>query len=130
MLIRSARLIAAVVMTMTSSAVLAEPQPQQPKEPTISVNGTARVDRTPDYVDVSVGIVSEEKTASAAQAAASHTMEEAITAVRALKLPDQDLQTGTVELSPRYEQHRDYNEIPKVIGYSATLTIRVRTSDL
>jgi uncharacterized protein YggE len=121
---------AVLLVASTTFAAAQQPAPTQPKEPVISVNGTARVERTPDYVDVAVGVVADEKTASEAQGAANHTMESAIAAIKALSLPEQDLQTGSVELSPRYEQHQNYNEIPKVIGYQAVITIRVRTSDL
>jgi uncharacterized protein len=101
-----------------------------PKESTIASTGTARVERTPDYVDVMLGSVSIDKSAGAAHAAASKSMETAIAAIKALKLEGEDLQTGSVDLSPRYER-RDHNEeVPRIIGYQASVTLRVRTGDL
>ena len=105
---------------------------RQPNECTMSVNGTARVDRVPDFVDVSFAIVASDTTAAAVQTIANKSMEAAFAAVRALKLANQDLQTGTVELSPRYAKRADYSDDsqPPIIGYTATITVRVRTSDL
>lgn len=94
-------------------------------------SGTARVYRTPDYVDIGVGVVAQEPTASAAQASANAIMEKAIAAIKGLKLDGSELQTGSVNLNARYEE-RNYNpnEIPKIIGYRAEITMRIRTTDL
>lgn len=99
-------------------------------ETTISATGTGRVDRTPDFVDVSVGIESQDESAAGAQAHSETVMKAAIGAIGKLALAGQELQTGTVDLRPRYN-NRPYNdEPPKIIGYTATITIRVRTTDL
>ena len=102
-----------------------------PKESTISATRTARVEPTPDYVDVMVGAVAIEKTAGAANAAATKIMEAAVTAIKTLKLTAEDLQTGSVGLDPRYERKNNpEDDVPKIVGYVATVTLRVRTSDL
>jgi uncharacterized protein YggE len=103
------------------------------KDTALNVNGTARVERTPDYVDISVGVSILSKTASDAQSEANKTMDAAIKAIRALNLPDLDLQTGTVQLSPRYDEYRpnaNDPEIRRIVGYSADIMFRARTSDL
>ncbi|HYE61894.1 MAG TPA: SIMPL domain-containing protein [Phycisphaerales bacterium] len=102
------------------------------KETTISSNGTARVERTPDYVDISVGVSIISKTASEAQAEANKAMDAALKAIRALNLPDLELQTGTVQLTPRYDEYRPSNglEVRQIVAYDASIMVRVRTSDL
>ncbi len=104
------------------------------KESVISSTGTARVTRTPDYVDVMIGVVVVEPTATKAQAGATKAMEAAVGAINALKLTGLELQTGSVELVPRYDNPMaDGIHEPreaKLIGYTATNTMRVRTSDL
>lgn len=101
-----------------------------PQESTLSASGTARVSRTPDFVDVVVGVVVHEPTAAAAQSGADKAMSATVTAIKALKLDGADLQTGSVELSPRYERtDRGFDDM-KIVGYSATMTLRVRTNDL
>jgi len=122
-----------LAVTATPAHALAQgspPAPPAPPETTISATGTGRVDRAPDFVDVSVGIESQDKSAAAAQAQSETVMKATIAAISKLALAGQELQTGTVQLSPRYE-NRPYNdEVRKIIGYSATITIRVRTTDL
>ena len=104
------------------------------KESVISSTGTARVTRTPDYVDVMIGVVVAEPTATKAQAGATKAMEAAVGAINAMKLAGLELQTGTVELTARYDSPMNDGiheaREPKVIGYTATNTMRVRTPDL
>jgi uncharacterized protein len=109
-----------------------QPKPTAPKETTVAATGTARVERTPDYVDVMLGTVAIDKTAGAAHAAVSKSMEAAVAAIKALKLQGEDLQTGSVDLSPRYERRDRSSEddLPRIIGYSASVTLRIRTTDL
>jgi uncharacterized protein YggE len=128
------RLLAGLLTVLLSIPALGQPdltKPAAPKESTVASTGTARVERAPDYVDVLLGNLSIDKTAGAAHASASKSMEAAVAAIRALKLEGEDLQTGSVDLSPRYERRdRPEDEVPRIIGYAATITLRVRTTDL
>lgn len=127
-------ILAVLALATWTPALLAQPKPSahQPKPPTIAVNGTARVERTPDYVDVSLGITAPDKTASAAQQRANQVMDAAIKALRGLELPGADLKTGRVDLSPAYDHRPDYNpqNEARIVGYTASNTIRIRTTDL
>jgi uncharacterized protein YggE len=130
---RYSRLFALVVTLASPLAALAQggaPAAQALPETTISVTGTGRVDRAPDFVDVSVGIESLDKAAAPAQARSESVMKATIAAIGALALAGQELQTGTVELSPRYESHQYSDDPRKIVGYVATITIRIRTTDL
>lgn len=134
-MLRRAVLLSSVLLALMSFPVRAQPSDQAKpvlKETTISATGTARVERVPDYVDVMLGSVAIEATAGGAHAAASKAMDAAVAAIKALKLANEDLQTGSVDLSPRYERNdSSYQEhVPKIIGYAATITLRIRTSDL
>src|SRR5205809_271313 len=97
------------LMSVPSGAAAQAPGPPQP---TIAVNGTGRVERTPDFVEVSLAVETQQEEAGAAQAAAEKTMGAMIEAVKALSLPGQSLQPGTVELRPQYDDHRNY-ELPR-----------------
>lgn len=127
------RMLAVAVLSLAAMPVLAQPEPapQRPKPPTISVNGNARVERAPDYVDVSLGVTTPDKTASQAQQRASQVMDAAIKSLRGLELPGEELQTGRVDLSPNYDHRpeRTGGE-PAIVGYTASNTIRIRTTDL
>jgi uncharacterized protein YggE len=99
-------------------------------ESTISVNGTGRVTRTPNFVEVSLGVEVLDPVASAAQAGAERTMAAVIDAIRSLSLPGQELQPGTVELQPRYDDHREHSELPRIIGHKASISLSIRSTDL
>jgi hypothetical protein len=98
----------------------------------VTVQGTARVYRKPDYVDVFIAVQSIAATASEAQKDCSTKMEAVLAAVKELKLEGLDLKTGDVELSPRYDHRTVHHDdvAPKIIGYFASNSVRVRTSDL
>lgn len=102
-----------------------------PKESEVTSTGSAKVERKPDFVEIAVGVTMIDKSASEAQAAAEKTMAAAIKAIGALSLADSDLKSGSVTLSPRYEQ-RNYaaDTGPKIIGYEASMSTRVKTTDL
>jgi uncharacterized protein len=110
------------------------PAPAAAEQAKIHASGSGHVERAPDYVDVVIGIEAQENSANTAQEKAQSTMKAAIEALRKLSLADEELKSGTVDLSPRYAgaapgrvQAEDPN---KIVGYTATMTLRVRTSDL
>jgi uncharacterized protein YggE len=129
-----ARLLARLLIVFLSVPALGQPdlaKPAPAKDSTITATGTARVERAPDFVDVVLGNLSIDKTAGAAHASANKSMEAAVAAIKALKLEGEDLQTGSVDLSPRYERRdRPEDDVPRIVGYAATITLRVRTTDL
>lgn len=102
----------------------------RPGETSILASGTGRVSRAPDYVDIILGVSADAKSAGDAQGAASAAMERIIAAVKALSLENAELKSGDIRLSPRYER-QDYGETsPRIIGYSAQMSLRVRTKDV
>lgn len=100
-----------------------------PQVSTVTASATARVYRTPEYLDVIIGVETIAPTASEAQASCTATMEKALTALKALNLDKYEPQTGTVSLQPRYNSYRDESE-RRIVGYTALNTVRVRTTDL
>ncbi len=98
----------------------------------VIAQGTARVSRTPDYVDIVVGVETSGNTAGEAQTDCSTKMEKVIAALKAMNLAGIELKTGAIELRPRYNDREVYNngEPRKVLGYVGVNTLRVRTTDL
>lgn len=115
------RIIIAVTFFLTPSASADGPR--------ITATGSAKVERRPDYVDIALGVDIEEASAAAAQARADAVMKAIVGAVRDLKLADEDLQTGRVTLSPRYDDKVSADGSRKVVGYVAANSLRIRTSD-
>jgi len=122
--------VLAVVALLCTTTAHAQVVSTAKDESSISSNGTAKVYRTPDFVDVVAGIEVQEKTASQAQQSASDTMAKMVAAVKGLKLAGEDLQSGAVQLRPEYKGHQYSDEIHEIVGYRAEITLRVRTTDI
>ncbi len=123
-------LLAVAATPLAALAQTGDHQPATTAETTISSTGSGRVDRVPDFVDVVVGIEAQDKMAVPAQAQSEGVMKAAVAAIGELGLAGQELQTGTVQLIPRYDNRPYGDEARKIVGYSAMITIRVRTTDL
>jgi len=118
-------------MAAMGQPVVAQSGDSTPKEPLIHADGSGRVQRVPDRVDISIGIEAIDTTALSAQAGAEKVMKAAVAAIRDLKLTDEELQTGSVDLSPSYEDTNGRPSVPaKIIGYTASIALIVRTSNL
>jgi len=123
-------MVALVVSAVMTASARAQPTDPLPKEPLIEATGTGKVQRVPNRVDISVGVEVIEETASSAQTAAEKIMKDAVAAVRDLKLTGEELATGSVELSPRYERRDDQERPAKIIGYTGSISLTIRTSNL
>ncbi len=119
-----------VMSAFMTASVSAQSADNPPREPLIESTGSGRVQRAPDRVDISMGIEVAEETASAAQASAEKVMKESVTAIRGLKLPGEELQTGSVELSPRYERVGSSQTPTRIIGYTGSISLTIRTTNL
>ncbi|MFT3686585.1 MAG: SIMPL domain-containing protein [Phycisphaerales bacterium] len=127
-------LTSSLILGLTLLAAPASARAQAPAAPTretstVTSSASARVYRTPDYLDVQLAVETIAPTAQEAQATCTQTMEKALAALKALNLDKYEPQTGTVTLQPRYNNYRDDSE-RKIVGYTAINTIRVRTADL
>jgi uncharacterized protein YggE len=128
--------LGAAVLALAVAAPLAVAQTAaetKKDETTIAVNGTARVYRKPDYVDMNIGVTTSQKTAGGAQTEASEKMSKVIEAVKKLNLEKSELQTGTVRLWPKYvNRNSGSGEVQEdvLVGYSAEISLRIRTSDV
>jgi uncharacterized protein len=91
----------------------------------ISVSGTGVVTAVPDRAEVSFGVQSQARTASAALAASNADIEKVIAALRAAGIAAADIQTQQVSISPRYTENGE-----EIVGYTATNTVSARLRNL
>lgn len=99
----------------------------------LRVRGEATATATPDRATVSVGVVAEGRTAAEAQRGVNSQLDRVLQSLRALNDEDMMLQTQSVSLSPRYDHEasrRNPGTPPRIIGYRASNTIRVRVDDV
>jgi hypothetical protein len=91
----------------------------------ITVDGTGTVHTTPDEANFSFGAESQAASADAAVAANSKTVQAVIDAIKGAGIPDADIQTEQVSVSPRYDDNGE-----KIVGYSASNSVDVKIRDL
>lgn len=91
----------------------------------IVVNGTGSVATVPDRAQLSFGVSSDAKTASAALRANAAEMTKVIAAVKAQGIAGADIRTELVSLSPRTTPNGD-----GIIGYTAANSVAVTLRNL
>jgi uncharacterized protein YggE len=94
---------------------------------TITVNGTGRVNASPDVADISIGVIERAKEASAASRKAAESMDSVVQALLGMGIDEKDIQTTNLSLNPQY----DWNTEPAtVVGWEASNTVTVTVRDI
>jgi uncharacterized protein YggE len=98
----------------------------------IVVRGTGEMVAKPDMAQIRAGVVSEADTAMVALADNSKKMAQMFAALKALGVPEEDIQTSHFSISPQYSRPAPrVQEEPRIIGYQVVnqVTIRLRNLD-
>lgn len=100
--------------------------------PSLTVSGSADVRAVPDVGMVQLGVTSRASTAQAAMAENNDLMGKVVVALKQLGIPDTDLQTSYINLSPIYSNPppRDPPLQPQLIGFEADNVLVARLTDL
>lgn len=101
-------------------------------ESLLTVSGHGEDTERPDIAKVSLGVESQTNTAESAQDAVNGVMQQVLTKIKAVGIPDNEIQTAGVNLSPVYStpQPGQENQPPHIAAYRASNQIRVRTTHL
>ena len=98
----------------------------------MSLTGLGEVTATPDMAVLSLGVVSEDRTARQALLANTRAMTKLVAAMKKAGVEPKDLQTSGFSVNPKYSRPRVLQngqpQAPEIVGYSVrnTLTIRIR----
>jgi uncharacterized protein len=92
----------------------------------LQARGESRV--VPDVATISAGVVTQAADAATAMRDNAARMTRVFAALKKAGLPDKDIQTQSVSLSPQYRYNN--NETPVIIGYQANNTVSVRFRDI
>ncbi len=97
----------------------------------LTLVGTGSVFVMPNMATVSLGVSSLSKKASIAMRVNSAAIKKVLVQLNAAGIEPRDIQTSQLSLNPRWAQHTNNNNPPRIIGYQAinTLTVRVRALD-
>ena len=115
----------AALFLFCASALQAADQPQ-PR--TISVSANAEIKLPPDFVIVSVQVVTEDREPAKAQAANDPKVREVLAVLAKLGIPDKDIHTGYASLVPRMHYTPEGRQVSD--GYAATKQIEITLHEL
>ncbi len=116
---------------LSAFVILALPAVAETPVATIAVTGEGRVEASPDMATLSLGVVTEGRTAAEALDANTDAVAAMIARLKSAGIEDRDLQTSGLSLGPRYNYSSSSGESPTITGYSAQnmVTVRIRAID-
>lgn len=132
-------LTAAAVFTSGCTGLATPAAAQTPEQPRsgITVVGEGQVAVKPDVAYITLGVQTTGATAQAAMQENANRMTQVIDRIRALGIPDQDIQTSSVDLWPVYsdqsgrpEPMLQQEDTPRITGYRASNNVRITISDV
>ena len=82
----------------------------------------------PDMATITLGVMTEGKTAAEAMQANATRMSAVMASLRKAGLPDKDIQTSNLNLNPQYKYQE--NQPPLLIGYQASNNVTITVHDL
>jgi uncharacterized protein YggE len=105
------------------STVTLQPQPPQR---TITVTGTGMVTLTPDIAYITIGVHSQDASASVAMTANNTSAQAVIAAIKAAGVADKDIQTTNFSISPQqqYDKNGNITGILYMVDNSVYVTVR------
>lgn len=99
--------------------------------PRISVSGTGTVSAAPDMAVVSLGARADAGTAREALARTSQAVAATLEVLADAGISPADIQTQGVQITPRWTRQQNVSDQPpRIVGYIASNTLRVRVRDL
>ncbi|WP_212523947.1 SIMPL domain-containing protein [Actibacterium sp. MT2.3-13A] len=113
-----------VVLGLATAAKAAE------NGPSITVTGHGEVAAAPDMATITLGVTRQAKTAAAAMDETSAATAEVLKALEAAGVAARDMQTSELSLDPVWEDVGGDGRAPRIVGFAARNTLRVRVRDL
>ena len=125
------RIAAVALLALAAAAVSGVGRPEEATSAaadttrSITVNGTGKVNATPNRADVSFGVVTDGRNAGGALAANAASARRVIAALRSAGVEERDIQTQQVSITPVFDEGGR-----QVSGYQARNTVLARIRDL
>jgi len=93
----------------------------------VTVDGTGKVNATPDVAQINVGIITEGTSVNTIQKQNTDKMNSIIAAMKSqFKIDEKDLQTSNYSINPKYDWT---SGTQKIIGYSISQSVSVKVRD-
>lgn len=120
-----------LMFAVASSSFAQQPPIRPPAPPVLIVAGDSSVLAAPDEAHVRLGVVRQATTAESAQNQANAIGRQILNAIEKLGVPQQQIQTSRLVLSPVYAPRTPQTrEAPRIVAYNASNVVTVRVEDL
>jgi uncharacterized protein YggE len=96
---------------------------------TINVSGQSKVSVSPDFATITLGVVTEDKDAKAAQKANAVAMDKVIASIKALGISEDDIRTVNYSISPKYDYNKETGS-SNIVGYTVSNNVNVTVKDI
>ncbi len=119
------RILMVLILAITPSVLAA-----QDIERRMTLTGVGEVFVAPDMATISLGVSSLDEKASVAMQINSAAMNKIFGQLKGAGIKPRDIQTSQLSLNPRWQQRSSNNNPPRIVGYEALNTVKVRVRDL
>ncbi len=125
-----ARAFGAAALLLVVAGATAGPAASEDKmQRMITITASGSVPAKPDIARIQSGVVTEAKTAKDALSSNNAAMQKLIDALKQAGVAAADLQTSSINVSPRYAQNKD-GRAPQIDGYSVHNDLSVIVRDI
>lgn len=131
-LMRATAIGLALAVTAAAPTALAQAAPPAAdtmfRATTLNLSAYGETKVAPDMATITLGVMTEGKTAAEAMQANAARMNAVVASLRKAGIPDKDIQTSNLNLNPQYRYQE--NQPPVLVGYQASNNVTVTVTDL
>ena len=125
------RTFGSIGLVLFATTALAAPPPAAPHTPpsAVRVVAHATVSAKPDRAELTLGVTSDKKTATAATQENERKMEKVLAALKKEVGADGEIKTSQITVTPRFPDSDRVQRATAILGYTVTNTLQVRVTD-
>jgi uncharacterized protein YggE len=115
-------------LLLSVSTVFAQPAPDRPRPPSITVNGEATIAAEPDQAQIDIGVFTQARSAPEASRENAERLARVLAEVKKLLGRSDEVKTSGYSLNPQYRYPQGGK--PEIVGYIANNVVRIKTAKL
>src|ERR1041385_7862188 len=116
------------ILLLLSSTALAQQERQRPRVPSVTVTGDAVISAEPNQAQIDIGVVTQARTAPDASKENAERLTRVLTEIKKILIKDDEVKTSGYSLTPNYRYPQGGK--PEIVGYNASNTVRIKTTNL
>lgn len=121
-------LSAALALLPLAIGASAQEMPRPPRPPHLTVTGRGEVSFRPDMAEITIGVVTENRSSQTAASENARVSQQVQDAVRKLGIADRDIQTINYSVQPVYNHQQ--NRPPVLTGYRVYNQVRIKVREM